>query len=115
MAHQLTNPIIIDAKIRGGGIGGGAWIARLTGPDATYDFAREFLSKGGQRSRSGRSGQILWTITEPGLYELRGVQYAKGEATVGELDSGFMMVDEAGGASRITREQAVELVRAGEV
>lgn len=58
-------------RIRGGGYGRSAWIAKLTGLDEKFGFQRSFCRKHPALSASGRSGAISFDVTEPGLYEFR--------------------------------------------
>lgn len=45
------------------------WIARISGKDDHYGYAREFVARGAtEHSRSGKTGSITYTL-EPGLYE----------------------------------------------
>lgn len=59
-------------RIRGGGYGRHAWIARITGLDPKYGLARDFCRSHKRLSGSGRSGTISFDVDEPGLYEFRG-------------------------------------------
>ncbi len=47
------------------------WVARVTGMDSQYGFARAFLAAATTSSRSGATGDHEWSLTEPGLYECR--------------------------------------------
>lgn len=52
--------------------GGKGWLARITGTDPKFGFAREFVhSNGGHSSRSGDTGSTSWMV-EDGLYEVNG-------------------------------------------
>ena len=48
------------------------YVAQITGTDAQYGFARHFLRGEGQRSRSGKTSDLTFTVQEIGLYEIRG-------------------------------------------
>ena len=59
--------------VRGGGYGGSAWIAQITGTDPKFGLKREFCKKDKRGlSGSGRSGTITFDVTSPGVYEFRG-------------------------------------------
>lgn len=60
-------------KVRGGGYGSDAWIAKITGPDPKYGLKRQFCKRDRSGlSRSGGSGAITFDVNEPGVYEFRG-------------------------------------------
>jgi hypothetical protein len=59
-------------RVRGGGIGATAWLAKITGADAEYGVNREFSRAGRSLSGSGRSGTIQWVLDGDGIYEYRG-------------------------------------------
>lgn len=100
----------ITSHVRGGGSGGSAWVAKITGLHPDYVFEREFVRSEDALSRSGRSGQIHFPIAEPGVYEYRGVQYEAGEATIGELDRGFLRVTRDG-VEEIRKDEVIEDIR----
>jgi hypothetical protein len=101
----MTNPLhIITSTVRGGGVGGRAWVAKLTGHDEKWGFVREFVRKQSHTSKSGRSGSIDFPITEPGIYEFRDVQPARGDATIGDLASGFLRVEADGTIAEIDKD-----------
>lgn len=51
--------------VRGGGYGGGAWIAKITGLDPTHGLRRQFCRKDKSGlSGSGRSGTITLQVAE---------------------------------------------------
>lgn len=81
-------------RIRGGGYGRSAWIARITGLDEKYGLARSFCRKHPHLSSSGRSGTIGFDVTEPGLYEFRG--FCVGSTPTNWEWSGFCEVTTAG-------------------
>lgn len=112
MSTETTVRVLhtISGEIRGGGSGSGAWVARITGPDPKWKLAREFVERAGHVSRSGRSGSFTWEITEPGFYELRGVQYAAGIASIGTLDSGFIKVGADGTVERVSKAAVIAAV-----
>jgi hypothetical protein len=95
-------------RIRGGGYGGGAWLARLVGLDDKYTFKREFVPKEDHRSGSGKSGTISWTIDEPGIYEWRG--FCVGSTGNNWESKGYCRISE-NGIERLTREEAIEAVK----
>lgn len=98
------------SEIRGGGCGRRAWVAKILGPDDTYGLERVFIEREANVSRSGKSGSLHWELTEPGLYEYRDHQLGKGEAPIGELRSGFLLVT-ADGVEDLSEERAKELAR----
>lgn len=50
---------------------GKTWMARITGPDARWGVARQFLNPVDKNtSRSGRTGMATYLL-EPGVYERR--------------------------------------------
>ena len=52
--------------------GGKGWLARITGTDPKFGFAREFVhSSDLSSSRSGSTGRTSWLVDD-GLYELNG-------------------------------------------
>ncbi len=104
---------VIRGEIRGNGNGARAWIALIVGTDGDYGLDRSFVKKDSRHvSRSGRSGTILWTLDAPGLYEIRGLQPVAGQATIGQLDSGFIVVDAAGAIERVSKDRAEEMAEA---
>lgn len=75
-------------KVRGGGSGSRAWIARITGTHPTYGLCREFVEMERSLSRSGASGSTTFTYEGDGLYEFA-------DATVGSngyTKRGFFLV-----------------------
>lgn len=92
----------ITSTVRGGGSGARAWVAKIVGPHPKFGFERAFIQADKQVSRSGKSGYIDFPITEPGFYEVRGVQLDKGDATIGQLWDGFIRVTEAGEIENIS-------------
>lgn len=103
--------ITIKSSVRGGGSGRGAWIAKIVGTHPIYKLDRQFVEKKSHLSRSGRSGLYSWDLTEPGLYELRGLQYEKDRASIGTLDSGYLVLAEDGTTSRVTLDEAIAIAR----
>ncbi len=100
--------------IRGGGYGSDAWIARITGPDPKYTFAREFCPKNTSgMSRSGRSGVLRFTVSVPGLYQFR--HFCVGSTARNWEWSGFAVLDAAGGYADVSREDALAMMERGAV
>lgn len=95
----------ITSTVRGGGSGRNAWVARITGTSDKYGFDREFVAKDGNLSGSAKSGYIDFNIDEPGIYEVRGVQLPKGEASIGDLWNGFISVAENGDVAKIDKSE----------
>lgn len=59
-------------RVRGGGYGSDAWVAKIVGLHPKYGLDREFVrADRSGLSGSGRSGSISWDIDEPGIYEIR--------------------------------------------
>lgn len=102
-------PPVIAGEIRDGGSGASAWVARVVGTHEKFGLDRKFIDKASNVSRSGRSGYFKWTLDRPGVYELRGIQYKAGEATIGQLDNGFISVDAGGAMTRITKAEALAI------
>lgn len=109
-----TNLHTITSHVRGGGYGGSAWVAKITGPHPDYHLERRFVRSDREGlSRSGRSGQIRFPLTEPGYYEYRNVQHEAGEASIGDLDSGFLYVNDAGAVEKaLYREDVIAALAA---
>jgi hypothetical protein len=103
----------VDGAIRGGGSGGSAWVARVTGTHPKFHLDREFLDKDQEHvSRSRRSGWFTWVLDRPGYYEIRDVQYEAGVASIGRLDRGFLRVDQAGEVTRVTKDHVIAAMKA---
>jgi hypothetical protein len=97
-----------QTRIRGGGYGSDAWLARLVGLDDKFTFKREFVQKEDHRSGSGKSGTIVWTIKEPGIYEWR--KLCVGSTGNNWESSGFCRISDDG-IERLTKEEAIEAVK----
>lgn len=83
-----------QTPVRGGGLGARAWVAKLTGTDRRYGFAREFVKKDtSDLSGSGKSGVIRFDVTEPGVYEFRDFCLSTGKNWSW---SGFFRINEDG-------------------
>lgn len=88
------------------------WLARIVGTHARFVFSRQFL-RGDDSGLTplGRTGEVVWELDEPGLYEVGGSKH----------DDAFLAVVEEGGAltQRRIREPLVQRVAlrldAGEV
>jgi hypothetical protein len=52
------------------------WVAQITGADEKFGLARAFV-RADERdmSRSGRAGDISWSLNEPGLYQIGGSKH----------------------------------------
>lgn len=95
-------------KIRGGGYGGNAWLAKITGLDSKFGFTREFVKKStAGLSGSGRSGSIYWEITEDGIYEWR--KFCIGSTAKNWKSNGFCVISD-GSICEITKAEVVALV-----
>lgn len=67
-AHVHLNAVWME--IRGGGVGGDAYVARLFGHDASFGTQRTYLpvdASGASSTR--RSGQLTWALALDGVYE----------------------------------------------
>ena len=96
--------IKFESVVRGGGIGNRFWVAKITGRDAKFGLARQFLKKDlSDLSGSGRSGTIEVTITEPGFYEFR-ERMTSDRSISDRAYGGFLQVDEAGNVVEVERE-----------
>jgi hypothetical protein len=76
-------------RVRGGGLGSGAWVARITGTHEKYGVEREFMDAKRHLSGSGRSGDIDWELDGDGIYEFRDVC-----TDSRRTESGFFLVSE---------------------
>lgn len=96
-------------RVRGGGYGSNAWVARVTGPDARYGLAREFVRKDASGlSGSSRSGTLRFAVTQPGYYEFRGLCVG---STPGNWEwSGFARIDADGTVTEVSREDVLAAV-----
>jgi hypothetical protein len=95
-------------RVRGGGLGHGAWIARIVGSHPKFHFAREFCYKDRSGlSRSGRSGAIEFTMEGPGLYEYRDFC-----ASSTRTESGFLVLGADGSIEKVSRQRAKALAEA---
>jgi len=82
-------------RVRGGGYGNDAWIAKITGTHPQYHFEREFCPRDESHlSRSGRSGTIGFEMQGPGLYEFR--NFCIGCTARNWEWSGFVVIDAEG-------------------
>jgi len=79
------------------------WLARIAGTHARFGFARTFL-RGDESALTplGRTGEVVWEVDEPGLYEIGG----------SKRDDAFLAVVEEAGAltQRRIREPLVRAV-----
>ena len=58
-------------KVRGGGAGSNAYVARIIGTHPKFGFEREFVDAERNLSRSGASGSSSFAYEGDGLYEYR--------------------------------------------
>ena len=75
-------------KVRGGGSGANAFVARITGTHPDFHFEREFTDVERNLSRSGASGSSSFAYEGDGLYEYRHAT----ETDRGWGKSGFFLV-----------------------
>lgn len=101
----------ITSHVRGGGVGGSAWVAKIVGPNDKYGFERQFVRKTKNLSGSGRSGTIQFELAEPGIYEYRDVQHPAGVASIGSLDSGFIELLSDGTTRELSRDEAKAAIK----
>jgi hypothetical protein len=70
----IISPCKLVMRVRGGGLGANAWVARITGPHTQFGVQREFIDADRDLSSSGRSGTITWCLDNlDGVYEYRSV------------------------------------------
>ena len=99
-----------QTRIRGGGYGATAWLARITGADPTYGLARQFVrADKSSMSGSGRSGVIAWDVPGPGVYEWRA--FCVGSTGKNWRSSGFCVIAPDGAVTEIERDEALDLAR----
>jgi len=97
-------------RVRGGGYGSGAWIARIVGLDTQYVFERRFCRRDESGlSGSGRSGVIEFEVEEPGIYEFRG--FCVGTTPKNWEWSGFCELAADGGFKAMSRSDVVQHFR----
>ena len=55
------------------------WLARIVGTHPRFGFTRTFL-RGDETGLTplGRTGEVVWEVDEPGLYELGGTRHEDG-------------------------------------
>jgi len=83
-------PDRLRMRVRGGGLGSDAWVARITGPHEKFGFEREFVDADRDLSHSGRSGTITWYLDgQDGVYEYRSVC-----TTSRRTRSGFFLIED---------------------
>lgn len=94
-----------ENRVRGGGVGSGAWLARLTGSNAEYGFERTFIERDTRGlSGSGASGTVHWhELSGDGIYEFRGFA-----ASSRYPASGFVIVRDGKVASLGSRKRAIQ-------
>lgn len=93
--------------VRGGGYGGSAWIALVTGLDDKFGLKRAFCVRDRSGlSRSGASGSISFAVTRPGIYEFRG--FCVGSTARNWEWSGFIELLEGAEPREMTRAEVME-------
>lgn len=91
-------------SVRGGGLGSGAWIARITGTDPKYGLAREFVDKDESGlSRSRQSGSVGWKLPGDGVYS-----FGKFCVSSNSESAGYFVVVGGKVASLGNRREAVQ-------
>jgi hypothetical protein len=97
-------------RVRGGGFGRNAWIAKIIGTHPKYKYEREFCdSDENDLSRSGRSGTIRFTLQGPGLYEFR--NFCIGSTSRNWEWSGFVLIDEQDNETELSRKEVDQIVK----
>mgnify|MGYP005856343083 CR=1 FL=1 len=95
-------PHVVVMRVRGGGLGTGAWIAQIIGSHPQYRFERKFIRSKDDLSRSGRSGMRYWYLPEEGgVFEYRDLCVSSRDT-----ESGFFQV--ADGLVRLLEREDVE-------
>jgi len=85
----IITPTQLSMRVRGGGLGADAWVARIIGPDIRYSLEREFVHAERDLSGSGRSGTITWELNNrDGVYEYRSLCISSTRTA-----SGFFLVE----------------------
>lgn len=96
-------------RVRSGGAGYGAWIARLTGLDEVYGFERKFCRRDESGlSNSGNSGMVQFQVNEPGIYEFR--DFCIGTSPRTGLWSGFVQIFPEGELIELTKKECIKLL-----
>ena len=99
-----------STRVRGGGFGADAWIARITGPCSQWSVRREFCARDTSGlSGSGKSGYIRFDVTEPGLYEFR--KFCVGSTARNWEWSGFVRLHADGMREFVSRASAVRIAK----
>lgn len=96
-------------RVRGGGYGNGAWIARITGTDKKWGLARAFCRRDTSGlSGSGKSGSIRFVMDGDGIYEFR--QFCIGSTSRNWEWSGFVQV-ENGLVCEISKADVIKITK----
>jgi hypothetical protein len=86
----VITPNGLRMRVRGGGLGSDAWVARITGPHEKFGFEREFVEADRDLSHSGKSGMITWDLdNREGVYEYRSLC-----TTSRYTRSGFFLIED---------------------
>ncbi|MET3769820.1 hypothetical protein ABIB15_002524 [Marisediminicola sp. UYEF4] len=103
------NAVSAQMRVRGGGIGANAWMAKVVGPDPKWGIERQFLETDASLSGSGRSGSIRWHIDGDGIYEYRGWAASSRYTTSGFIAVKDGMVADLGNRKAGVKKAAVFL------
>jgi len=63
-----TKPL--EITVRQSDHGRRPWMGRITGTDDHYGLSREFLDGSVERSKSGRTADVTFSVEEPGIYQI---------------------------------------------
>jgi hypothetical protein len=68
------------------------WLARIVGTHTKFVFARQFL-RGDESGLTplGRTGEVVWEVDEPGLYELGGSK--RDDAFLAVIEEGDILTE----------------------
>ena len=95
-------------RVRGGGHGNNAWIAKITGTDPQYTFARDFCEDDRSKlSNTGGSGSISFQMKGPGLYEFRNFCIS---STSNWEWNGFVYIDDQGTVTELSKREVRKLL-----
>jgi hypothetical protein len=90
-------------RVRGGGLGSGAWLAQITGTDPKWTVARDFCVKDAEGlSHSRKSGVITFEVPGPGLYQYKGFCVSSTRER-----SGYVEISGDGQVREVTKAYAV--------
>ena len=92
-------------RVRGGGLGAGAWLAQITGTDPKWRVARDFCARNEDGvSASRKSGVITWEVPGPGLYQYKGFCVSSTRER-----SGYVLITDDGQVRQVLPALAADL------